>query len=204
MSESVNYAHLDRSARALPGVNCRAERKLRAMAPYSHFLRFGLLWQAGWRARLAHKLLGWLLLLGISAAHAQALPTPAVAEAIGMVKTLSGQAFIDLNGQRYAAELGMPVYLGTRLVTAPGSSLGVTFRDETVIAIGPDTQLVIDQYLFSPRQGKLGLMASLVRGTLNYVSGQIAKLRPDAVNVNTPTGMIGVRGTQFVARVDPS
>lgn len=143
----------------------------------------------------------WLALGCLSfAAQAQ---TGAMEPPIGMVKTTAGPAFVDLNGQRYAAALGMPVYLGSRLVTLNGGSLGVTFRDETVMSIGPDTQLVMDQYLFAPRQGQLSLVASLLRGTLNYVSGQIAKLRPEGVNVNTPTGMIGVRGTQFVARVDP-
>ena len=37
---------------------------------------------------------------------------------------------------------------------------------------------------------------------MNYVSGVIAKLQPDAVSVKTPTGTIGVRGTQFVVKVD--
>ena len=40
------------------------------------------------------------------------------------------------------------------------------------------------------------------KGTLNYVSGVIARLRPDAVSVDTPTGTIGVRGTQFVAKIE--
>ncbi len=147
-------------------------------------------------ARLA--LLG--LVLASLAGLAAAQPDP---NAIGTVKTATGQAFIDVSGRRVPAVVGMPVYLGTTLVTVQAGTLGVTFRDETVMSIGPDTQLTLDQYVFAPREGRLGLGASLLRGTLNYVSGQIAKLRPDAVNVNTPTGMIGVRGTQFVVRVDP-
>jgi len=31
----------------------------------------------------------------------------------------------------------------------------------------------------------------------------IAKLKPESVTIKTPTGMIGVRGTQFLAKVDP-
>lgn len=135
-----------------------------------------------------------------SASQAQ---TYSQAAPVGMVKTMAGQAVIDTNGQRMTAAIGAPVFLGSRLQTSADSTLGITFRDETVMAMGPNTQLVIDQYLYAPRDGKLSLVASLARGTLNYVSGQIAKLRPEAVNVNTPTGMIGVRGTQFVVRVDP-
>ena len=36
-----------------------------------------------------------------------------------------------------------------------------------------------------------------------YRSGVIAKLRPDAVALKTPTGTIGVRGTHFVVKVEP-
>lgn len=150
---------------------------------------------------LLHGIAFWMVFCTGMSATAQTMPQPLPA---GMVKTVSGQAFLEFNGQRAVAALGMPVYVGSRLVTLPGSTLGVTFRDETVVSIGPDTQLVIDQYLFAPRKGEIGLVASLARGTLNYVSGQIAKLRPDGVSINTPTGMIGVRGTQFVVRVDPS
>ena len=171
--------------------------------------RFALSWRVRGFAALRQEL--WLVLVlvqcgMVAAASAQTMApgAPAPLSAVGTVKTLSGQAFLDFNGQRTAAAPGLPVYLGTRLVTDSSGSLGVVFRDETVMSIGPDTQLVIDQYLFAPRLGQLGLVVSLLRGTLNYVSGQIAKLRPDSVNVNTPTGMIGVRGTQFVVRVDPT
>ena len=44
--------------------------------------------------------------------------------------------------------------------------------------------------------------SKLTKGTLNYVSGAIAKISPEAVAVKTPTGTIGVRGTQFVVKVD--
>jgi hypothetical protein len=148
-------------------------------------------------ALLSASVVGAGLLAGTAQAQSAALAP------VGMVKVTTGQAFIESNGQRSLAALGSPVYMGSRLTTAGNGTLGVTFRDETVMSLGPDTQLVIDQYVFAPRQAQVGLIASLARGTLNYVSGQIAKIRPESVNVNTPTGMIGVRGTQFVVRVDP-
>jgi hypothetical protein len=141
---------------------------------------------------------GWLAVAGSTALAQTSEQAP------GVVKTVSGQAFVDYNGQRYIAQIGTPIYLRSQLVTGPGSSIGVTFRDQTVISLGPDSHLSIDQYLFSPNEGKAGLVATMARGTLNYVSGLIAKLKPDGVSVNTPTAVIGVRGTQFVVRVDPT
>ena len=145
-----------------------------------------------------------LMLGGLLAFAAFTVAAQSPEQASGVVKTVSGQAFIDYNGQRYLAQIGTPVYLRSQLVTGPNSTIGVTFRDQTVISLGPDSHLGIDQYLFSPNEGKVGLVATMARGTLNYVSGLIAKLKPDGVSVNTPTAVIGVRGTQFVVRVDPS
>jgi hypothetical protein len=148
-------------------------------------------------------LIKWLAccLLALIYTAAQAQTTE---QASGVVKTVSGFAFIDYNGQRFVAQVGSPVFLRSQLVTGHNSTIGVTFRDQTVISLGPDSHLGIDQYLFSPNEGSVGLVATMARGTLNYVSGLIAKLKPDGVSVNTPTAVIGVRGTQFVVRVDPS
>lgn len=153
------------------------------------------------RARLN---LTGLLVCGLLGAGSMTVSAQTMEAPSGIVKTVSGIAYIDHNGQRFAAQIGSPVFLRSQLVTGPNSSIGVTFRDQTVMALGPDSHLVIDQYLFSPNDGKVGLVATMARGTLNYVSGLIAKLKPDGVNVNTPTAVIGVRGTQFVVRVDPS
>lgn len=121
---------------------------------------------------------------------------------VGFVKNVTGEASVTTNGQKKTAEPGTPIHTGSVLRTGARSSLGITFKDETVMSFGPDTELTIDEYLYAPAQGKLKLGSRLTRGTLNYVSGVIAKLQPEAVSVATPSGTIGIRGTQFVVRVD--
>lgn len=132
------------------------------------------------------------------AAQAQTAPAAAVA----YVKTVTGVAWVSTAGQRTQAAPGTPVLLGSQLKTLADASLGITFKDNTVMSFGPDTELTVDEYLYAPAQGQLRLGTSLVKGSLNYVSGVIARLKPDAVTVKTPTGIIGVRGTQFVAKVE--
>lgn len=124
--------------------------------------------------------------------------------AIGYVKTVVGEAAVVNGATPVVAQPGTPVYLGSRLSTGAKSSLGVSFKDDTVMALGANTELSVDAYLYAPEQGQLKLVARMLRGSLNYVSGLIAKLRPEAVSVKTPTGIIGVRGTQFVVKVDGS
>ena len=131
-----------------------------------------------------------------------ALPALADEAPIGYVKTLTGSATITTGSNKVTAQLGTPLFQGSQLKTGPKSSLGVTFKDDTVMSFGADTELTVDEYLYAPSQGKLKLGSSLAKGSMNYVSGVIAKLQPDAVSVKTPTGTIGVRGTQFVVKVD--
>ncbi|OGB31870.1 MAG: hypothetical protein A3F78_03955 [Burkholderiales bacterium RIFCSPLOWO2_12_FULL_61_40] len=133
---------------------------------------------------------------------AQAPADPPPAEAVGYVKTVAGEAWVTTAGQRVQAAPGTAVLLGSQLKTAAQASLGVTFKDNTVMSFGPDTELTVDEYLYAPAQGQLRLGTRLAKGSLNYVSGVIAKLKPEAVTVKTPTGIIGVRGTQFVAKVE--
>jgi len=131
-----------------------------------------------------------------------ALPALADEAPIGYVKTITGSATITTGSNKVTAQLGTPLFQGSQLKTGPKSSLGVTFKDDTVMSFGADTELTVDEYLYAPSQGKLKLGSSLAKGSMNYVSGVIAKLQPDAVSVKTPTGTIGVRGTQFVVKVD--
>lgn len=122
---------------------------------------------------------------------------------IGYVKTTQGDASVVAAGQSTVATPGTPVKTSHMLRTGPQGSMGVTLTDNTLLSIGPDTELVIEEYLYDPAQDKLKIGTSLTKGSLNYVSGVIAKLKPTAVSVRTPTGNIGVRGTHFVAKVVP-
>jgi hypothetical protein len=89
-----------------------------------------------------------------------------------------------------------------RIATGSGGSMGVTFKDNTIFSIGPDTELVVDEFAYEPMQGNLKLEATIDKGTLYVISGEIEKMKPEAVVINTPTGLIGVHGARFLARVD--
>jgi hypothetical protein len=135
----------------------------------------------------------WLALPS-HAARAQGAPA-------GRVKTLAGQAWrTDPAGQRSALEVGSAVASGDTLETGPDGSVGITFRDETRLSLGPASHVTIDAFLFEPERDELSFAAHIARGTLLYVSGVIARLAPERVEVTTPDGTVGVRGTTFVVR----
>ena len=121
---------------------------------------------------------------------------------VGFVKTAQTEATVMVDGVATRAQPGMPLRTGFVVKTGSEGSLGVTLQDNTLLSFGPNTEFVIDEYLYAPSKGDLKLWATLTKGTMQYVSGIIAKLKPESVQVKTPAGIIGVRGTRFLARVD--
>lgn len=121
---------------------------------------------------------------------------------IGYIKTITDQTTIaDSNGP-IKASLGSPIHVGNVIKTDENGAAGVTLKDNTILSIGPNTEFKIEAYQFEPQQDKLQLNASLLKGTLHYISGVIAKLKPEAVTVKTPTGVIAVRGTRFLVKIE--
>jgi len=121
---------------------------------------------------------------------------------IGHVREVKGDVTLTRNGGSMPAATGDPVYLDDILMVAKNGSIGVTFLDESRISLGPGSQMTIKRYDYDPATKKLGFVARLVRGTLLYISGIIAKLSPESVAVETPVATVAVRGTKFLARVD--
>ena len=124
-------------------------------------------------------------------------------DAIGFVKTVGGDATVTDAGKAVKAIAGTPVHLNSVLKTGAKGTMGVTFKDNSMMSFGPDTEVTVDEYLYAPAKGDLKFGASMSKGTLNVLSGTIAKLKPEAVSLKTPTGTIGVRGTNFAVKVEP-
>jgi hypothetical protein len=133
-----------------------------------------------------------------------ALPAVADDSIIGYIKTVKDNGYVIEGNHTTKAVVGTPLKIGNILKTDAHGSMGFTFKDNTVMSVGPDTELTMDEYVYAPNHGNLKLLASITKGTLAYLSGAIAKIKPEAVTVKTPTGTIGVRGTHFVVRVEPN
>src|SRR5262245_50995725 len=97
---------------------------------------------------------------------------------------------------------GMPLLLNDVLQTSADGRLSIFLEDGTRIALGPNTELKIDQFVYQPIEGKFGMLLRLGRGMLAYISGRIARFSPGSVSVETPVGVIGLRGTSFAVSLD--
>jgi hypothetical protein len=119
----------------------------------------------------------------------------------GQIKVASGSVFVVRNGTTLAAQPGQPVFQADTLRTGADGQVGVTLKDDTRVSLGPSSELRLDRFVYAPAQGRLALVLNMVRGVAAYVSGRIAKLSPDAVRLETPAAIVGVRGTTLALRV---
>jgi hypothetical protein len=140
------------------------------------------------------------LAVAVAPAFAQA-PPQGPSPTAGRIQTASGAVFILRGGVNVPAAAGQPVFESDGLKTGPDGRLGITLRDDTRLTLGPGSEIRLDRFAYAPADGRLGFAMRVIRGIATYVSGRIARLAPDAVRIETPTAIVGVRGTTLAIRV---
>ena len=133
------------------------------------------------------------VLLGFSAA--------AMAADVGEVKVAKGVAHLERGAEKLAVRVGMPVQPSDKVVTGADGTVGITFADNSLLSVGPDSVLAIDRYVFDSTTHAGQFDSTLSKGTLAVISGKMVKQSPDAMRVRTPSSIMGVRGTEFVVKV---
>lgn len=129
---------------------------------------------------------------------------PALAGEAGRVKVSKGEVQIERDGKRLPAPVGAAIHARDTVRTGPDGSVGITFQDNSLLSAGPNSELVIERFVFDSTTHKGEFDTALKKGTLAVVSGKIVKQSPEAMRVKTPAAIMGVRGTEFVVKVDES
>lgn len=90
-------------------------------------------------------------------------------------------------------------YAGDRVRAHSNCHLEIVLEDETVITVLPDTEISIDDFIlnnksrFSKITNYIGKILLFFRNIYMGIKGEL--------NVNTPTAVVGVRGTRFMVNV---
>ena len=71
----------------------------------------------------------------------------------------------------------LDVFADERIETDPGGVTQILFRDGSHMTIGPNSDLVIDRFIFDPDTSTGEMAISLGRGVLRFVGGQLSKER---------------------------
>lgn len=120
---------------------------------------------------------------------------------VGRVVEQTGPTEIVRNKKSLPSSVNTTVEMQDTVVTARAKAR-LEFVDKTTVNITEQSKIVIDEFVYDPKQGSGKLAMKMVQGTARYASGQIAKNSPQNVNVTTPTATVAVRGTDFSMTVD--
>ncbi|MBU1611118.1 MAG: FecR domain-containing protein [Proteobacteria bacterium] len=122
--------------------------------------------------------------------------------AVGWVSQAEGAASVATAGaDPRPAEVKMDIAKEDVLATGPNGTMQVVFRDETILALGADSQLVILDALTLDGDGLFNLR--FVQGAVRLLASATATKNADKFQMDLPLGSIGIRGTEFGVRVLP-
>jgi hypothetical protein len=133
---------------------------------------------------------------------ALAFAIPAFAADVGLVKVSNGSVQIQRAGSTIKAEVGTAVQVSDVVRTGADGSAGITFSDNSLVSVGPNTVFEIDRYQFDSTTHAGEFQGSLKQGRLAGISGKMVKQSPESMKIRTPSSVMGVRGTEFVVQVD--
>lgn len=127
------------------------------------------------------------------------LAAPAWAAGSGQALGVDPQAEAQNAGESRVLIVGADVNIGDRVVTGARGQVQILFSDNTHLVVGPNSALLIEDYLLraDASAGKLAINA--LSGTFRFVTGTSPK---DRYVIKTPTGTISVRGTEVDITVD--
>ena len=120
---------------------------------------------------------------------------------VGSVKNLQGTVTVARQGMTSPLEKGAKIYAQDLVMTGADGAVGLILLDNTIFSLGADSQLALEEVIFSPDQGRFSLLAKMIKGTFVYLSGVMGKLSPESIRLETPVGTIAIRGTRFAAKI---
>lgn len=144
-----------------------------------------------------HTTLGHAICLSLGALLATTSAMSATAQAaekVGVAAQVNPDAFGSLQGRvRKTIYIGDNVQFGQRIETTDTGLVQVLLVDGSTFTVGPNADLVIDEFVYDPNAGAGHLIATFAKGVARFVGGKLSKNR-GGVTVKTPAGTIGIRG----------
>lgn len=142
------------------------------------------------------------LLAGVAASGSADSP---VLTRIGVAAAVHGkiQVFTPQRPEAgHVVETGSLLYTNDVVLTGSEGRLQILLNDETVFTLGPNSSLVLDQFVYDADAGSGQLTVRIIKGVFRFVTGRIGHHKPSDMNVKFPTGTLGIRGTIVAGRVN--
>ena len=132
------------------------------------------------------------------------LSHPAHAQRVGTFKSVEGLVWIERQDKYVHPQRGDGWLPGDRLHTGTDGSAVLNLRDGTLLTLAHGVQLEFDQLELSEGVQRQGFVLRLFQGTMRMVSGVLTQINPQLFQLETPSAIMGVRGTDFITSTSPS
>lgn len=119
---------------------------------------------------------------------ASTAPLPVLAQTVGTAAAVNPRS---TSGAR-TLELGSNIVYKERVTTSGSGSVQVLFVDKTTLNIGPNSNLLIDEFVYDPGTRSGSMAVSLSKGAVRIVGGNAT--HTGGATVKTPVATIGIRG----------
>lgn len=128
---------------------------------------------------------------------------PTLAESnVGVTAAVNQDATGTVGSNVKTISLGDSVVFNQRIQTGASGLVQVLLADGTTFMVGPNSDLVIDSFVYDPNAGTAQVTASFTKGVLRFIGGQTSKTE-GGVTINTPVGTMGIRGAMVDVVLDP-
>jgi hypothetical protein len=128
---------------------------------------------------------------------------PGRGKAIGTVKAIKGQVLTIHRDKKpaYILKKGNELFTYDTLITEKDSKARAEFNDGSIIALGSYTKIVLDKSVYDPAKSTRDSLAKLLFGKARFIVTKLVNFRNSQFKVNTPTAVLGVRGSDFAVSV---
>ena len=121
----------------------------------------------------------------------------------GGVTALTGSAVAVRTNAEDDLALNDPIFKNDILETGAGGKLRVTFSDDTQLTLGPDAEVIIDEFVYAPEKKSGNAALRFAAGTARVIAGAIEDNGGAAAfSIRTPVATIGIRGTDFFVELE--
>ncbi len=112
-----------------------------------------------------------------------------------------GGTATSADGQIRELALKLPLFMNDKIITDSNSKVQIKFDDDSVVSQGEKSEMLIDEYLYSPVKEESSCSLKFAKGVFRVLTGKITDMNPDRFKVRTRMATIGIRGCEVGFRL---
>ena len=121
------------------------------------------------------------------------MATPALAQEVGTATAVNPLSEgTPPGGTTAPLVVGAHIVHNEKIHTTPQGTMQLRFTDQSSMSIAPNTEIVINEYVYDPNSRNGHMLVTLTDGALRFVGGQLS--HSGNATITTTAATIGIRG----------